>query len=244
MTRGELLSALALLGGLLAGACATAGEAPAAAEPVAHRTAVTVTGTGRITAAPDAALVHLGVELRGSLLADVTAEASRRMTAVLERVKALGVADRDIATVAYTVDPLTPPRRAEDEPARVAGYRAINIVQLRIRELAALGRIVDAAMTAGATTIRSVRFILAEPANAEAEARALAVQDAAARARQLADAGGVRLGELLALTEGAPVRPFAERFGATMEAVRAPGPVEPGQLEVVVTVTARYRLAR
>jgi hypothetical protein len=142
------------------------------------------------------------------------------------------------------VDPLPALRRAEDEPARVAGYRVVNIVQLRIRELPALGRIVDATMAAGATTIRSVRFTLAEPARAEADARALAVRDARARAQQLAEAGGVRLGEVLELTEGAPVRPFAERFGAAAGVVTAPGPFEPGQLEVVVTVTARYRLAR
>jgi uncharacterized protein YggE len=69
------------------------------------------------------------------------------------------------------------------------------------------------------------------------------VTDAHERARQLAAAAGVRLGDLLALTEGAPPVPVAERFDrAALTA--APGPVEPGELEVVVSVEARYRLVR
>ena len=243
MRGGRVMTGWALLIGLVAGGCVTV-DVP---EPrLRSGSGVNVTGTGRVAVVPDTALVHLGVEQRAPSLVDVTAEAARRMSAVLERVKALGVADQDITTVAYSVEPISPPRRSEDETVRIVGYRVVNVVQLRIRDLPAVARIVEAAMAAGATTIRSVRFTLADPAKAQAEARALAVKDPQARATQLAESAGLKLAELVSLSEGAPpVRPYAERLDmAVSSPVMAPGPVEPGQLEVFVSVNARYRLAR
>ncbi|HSF04405.1 MAG TPA: SIMPL domain-containing protein [Methylomirabilota bacterium] len=237
MTCRRIAAGMLLLIGVFAAGCMSV--------PRRGGAGITVTGTGKVAVAPDTALVLLGVELRAPSLVDATTQASKQMSTVLERVKALGVSERDITTVTYSVDPVSPPRRPEDETVRIAGYRVVNVVQLRIRELPAVGRIVEAAMAAGATTIRGVRFTVADPAKPEAEARALAVRDAQAKASQLAEASGARLGELVSLTDGAPpLRPPGERFGVAVSAAMAPGPVEPGQLEIVVSVTARYRLAR
>ena len=241
MTRKRIAASLTLVIGLLAAGCMTVDAPDPRPRPGAG---ISVTGTGKVAVVPDTALVHLGVELRAPSLVDATAQASRQMSAVLERVKALGVGERDITTVTYSVEPVTPPRRTEDETVRIAGYRVVNIVQLRIRDLTAVGRIVEAAMAAGATTIRGVRFTVAEPAKPEAEARALAVRDAQGKAAQVAEAAGLRLGELVSLTEGSPPRPPMERFSGAVSAAMAPGPVEAGQLEIVVIVNAYYRLAR
>jgi hypothetical protein len=236
--RRWIAASLMLIIGLLAAGCMTAARNRPG-------TGITVTGTGKVAVVPDTALVLLGVELRAASLVDATTQASRHMSAVLERVKALGVSERDITTVTYSVDPVTPPRRPEDDTVRIAGYRVVNVVQLRVRELTAVGRIVEAAMAAGATTIRGVRFTVADPARPEGEARALAVRDAQVKASQLAEAAGLRLGELVSVTDGAPSpRPLGDRFGVAVGMATAPGPVEPGQLEIVVNVTARYRLAR
>ncbi len=242
MTIARIATSLTLVMGLLAVGCRMADGPDSRLRP---GSGISVGGTGRVAVAPDTALVHLGVDVRAPSLVDATAQAARHMTAVLERVKALGVTDGNITTVTYSVEPVTPARRPEEDSTRIVGYRVINVVQLRVRELAAVGRIVEAAMAAGATTIRGVRFTVADPARPEAQARALAVRDAQSRASQLAEAAGLRLGELISLTEGPPpLRPAAERYGMAVGAVMAPGPVEPGQLEIVVTVTAHYRLAR
>jgi uncharacterized protein YggE len=242
MTRGWIVSGWALLIALIAGGCVTVDVPEPRPRPVSG---INVTGTGRVNVVPDTALVHLGVEHRAPSLVDATAEAARRMQAVLERVKALGIGEQDISTVAYSVEPVTPQRRTEDEAVRITGYRVVNVVQLRIRELSAVGRIVEAAMAAGATTIRGVRFTVADPAKPEAEARALAVKDAQMRAAQLAQASGLRLGELVSLNDGPPpLRPVGERYGVASSVVMSPGPIEPGQLEVTVSVNAHYRLAR
>jgi len=112
-----------------------------------------------------------------------------------------------------------------------------------VADVRGVGQVVDAAVAAGANTVPSLTLTLAEPERAEAEARARAIAAAGAKARQMAMAAGVQLGDLVGLSE-AGIRPVPERFDARATAVRAtgPGPVEPGQLEVTVTVEARYRI--
>jgi uncharacterized protein YggE len=223
--RARLLAvALALLSGC------------AAAPPVAER-GIATTGTGRVAVRPDVALVAVGVEARAAQLADATADVDRRMRAVLARASAVGIRDADIRTLAYVVEPVAERGQPGDAGARIAGYRVTNVVQLRTRNVEGVGQIVDAAVAAGANVVRDVQFTLEDPSRPEAEARARAMQDAAARAGQLAAGAGVKLGRLLSVTESSPVRPVARLAIAT-----GPGPVEPGQLEVSVTVQARYAI--
>jgi uncharacterized protein len=134
------------------------------------------------------------------------------------------------------------PRSGEDA-ARIAGYRVLNVVQVEVADVRGVGPLVDAAVAAGANTVPALTFTLAQPERAEAEARARAIAAADAKARQMASAAGVELGELVALGEGT-LRPVTERAAQRTMAVATPGPgpVEPGQLEVVVTVEARYRI--
>src|SRR5262249_14874586 len=98
MPRGCILSGWALLIALIVGGCVTVDVPEPRTRPVAG---ISVMGTGRVNVVPDTALVHLGVEVRAPKLGDATTDAARRMQAVLERVKALGLADQDISTVAY-----------------------------------------------------------------------------------------------------------------------------------------------
>jgi len=225
-----------LLGCVVLGGCAAA--VPAVDQP--QPSVITVTAMGRVAVRPDVVLVTLGAETRASTLAEATADVGRRMGEALARVKALGVAENDITTVVYAVDPIAAPRRSDDEAPRIVGYRVANVVRLRLRDLAAAGRIVDAAIAAGANTVSALQFTLDGPARAESEARVFAVRAAAAKAREIADSAGVRLGELVWISESAPIRPVPRAAMATQV---APGPVEPGQLEIVVGIEARYRIA-
>jgi uncharacterized protein len=220
---------------LLAG-CA----APVALDPRAPRV-ISVSAVGRVTVRPDTALVHVGAEARAPALADATADVDRRMREVLARVKALGVAEADIATATYLVDPVVAQRARDDDPARIAGYHVANVAQVRVRDLAAVGRILDAAIAAGANTLPSLQFTVDDRSGPESRARTLAVRAAAAKAAQMAAAAGVRLGELVLLGEGGGVRPLLQQARYTLN---APGPVEPGQLEVEVTVEAQYLIEK
>ena len=204
---------------------------------------LTAVGEGRVRVEPDLAVVRVGAEARAERLADATADVARRIGAVLAGLKALGIEERRIRTVQYAIDPVFVTARPGEHTARIAGYRVANVVQVEVADVRGVGQLVDAAVAAGANTVPSFTLTLAEPERAEAEARARAIAAAGAKARQMAMAAGVQLGDLVGLSE-AGIRPVPERFDARATAVRAtgPGPVEPGQLEVTVTVEARYRI--
>jgi uncharacterized protein len=236
LTRSLLVAALAFV----AVGCAARMPAPGVEDDV-----IAVTGIGRFSAAPDTALLTVGVEANAAALADATGDAARRMSAVVARVKSFGVADADVATVVYAVDPrmaaADPMRR--DEAPRVVGYHVSNIAQVTVRKLADAGPILDAAVAAGANAVRGIRFTLSDPATAQSQARASAVRDALAKARQLAAAAGVTLGPVLSIREGAVSQPIPMRVAA-MGARADATPIEPGQLDVTVAVDVRLAIQR
>lgn len=236
----RLMRSLVVVGlALLAAGCATRMVGPGAEDDV-----IAVTGLGKFSAAPDVALLTLGVDSNAATLGEATADAARRMSAVVARIKSFGVADADITTVAYSVDPrmapIDPLRR--DEPPRIVGYHVGNVVQVSVRKLADAGPILDAAVVAGANTVRGIRFALADPAAAQSQARAGAVADALAKSRQLATAAGVRLGPVLSIRESSVSQPIPMRAMAVR--ADAATPIEPGQLDVVISVEVRQSIQR
>ncbi len=220
-----------------------AGCAGRMAGPGVEDDVIAVTGVGRFSAAPDVALLTLGVDSNAATLAEATGDAARRMTAVVARVKSFGVADADIATVAYSVDPRMAPADPlrRDEPPRIVGYHVGNVAQVTVRKLADAGPILDAAVAAGANTVRGIRFSLADSATAQSQARANAVADALAKARQLASAAGIKLGPVLSIRESSVSQPIPMR---AMAARAESTPIEPGQLEVAVSVELRQAIQR
>lgn len=234
MVSGRALSLLVLA--FVLGGCA-----PAVSPEHRAPRLISVRGVGRVAVKPDTAVVRIGAEMRAPALADATADVARRSAAVIERVKALGVAERDITTVTYSIDPVVAPRRTDEDPTRIVAYRVVNVAQVKIRDLGATGRILDSALAAGANTISGLQFTVDDPSRPEAEARALAVKAAAATAGQLAAAAGVSLGALVALTEDQASRPVMPRMTTAVMGGGA-GPVESGQIEIVVNVEAQYRI--
>jgi uncharacterized protein len=222
---------------------AVAGCAGGVSSERSRANVIEVAGVGRVFVRPDTALVNLGVEAREPVLADATADVSRRMTEILARVKALGVGDRDVTTAQYSVDPIVAPRRREEDPTRILAYRVVNVVRVRVRDVPAAGPVVDAAVGAGANVVSSLQFTVDDPTRAESEARALAVKAAEAKAREIAAAGGVTLGRLLSISEGESQRPIPGPRVRMAAGESGPGPVEAGQFEIVVSVEASYRIA-
>lgn len=234
----RMLSALLLVLLPVLGGCA------AAAGPGDGARLISVRGVGKVAVKPDLAVVRVGAEMRAPTVSDATAEVARRMSAVLSRIKSLGVAESDITTVLYSIDPIAAPRRTDEDPSRIVAYHVANVAQVKIRDLTAAGRILDGALGAGANTISALQFTVDDPRPAEAEARALAMKAAAATAQQLATTAGVRLGEVVSVTEGTGARPPVERMMRSAMAAPAmsAGPVESGQLEIVMTVEVHYRI--
>ncbi len=211
--------------------------------PTASRSDIGVTGMGRVFVAPDTALASIGVDITAATLAEATKQASANMAAVLDAIKKQGVDAQDIQTSNYSVYPITNSSK-EGETPKITGYHVTNVVTVRVRDIAQVGSVLDAALAAGANSVNSVTFTVDNPAKAEAEARTLAVQDAMSKAQTLATAAGVKVGKITVISDvSGGVQPIVKTADyAVAEAASGAGPVETGQNEIIVTVEMHFEI--
>lgn len=204
---------------------------------------ITVTGEGTVTAAPDLATISLGVTTQGATAGEAMAANSAALATVLERVKAAGVEGRDIQTSILNLNPNWSNSDGSSMPV-IEGYIATNVVQIRVRDLAGLGGVLDAAVTDGANTLNGVSFGLAEPEPALDEARKEAVAAARARAELLTTAAGVGLGRIVSISENGGYVPPSPMYRMEAAMADAPVPVEGGEVGVTAMVTITWEIAQ
>lgn len=201
---------------------------------------ITVSGQGQVSAQPDQAVVRFGVETEAETASAALDENSARMSDVISATLEAGVARENIQTAGLQLQPVY--NRPDEAPPELTGYRASNVLSVTIEDLDSLGILLDTATDAGVNTIQGIQFEVSEQADLQAQARQAAMNQAIAKAEQLAGLAGAELGEVLTISEtgGATPRPVALE-AATGAADRVP--VEPGQqtLEASVSVTWRLR---
>ena len=202
---------------------------------------ITVIGTGRASVQPDLADLRLGVTITAPTVESARSANSSTLAAVIARLKAIGIEDRDLQTSIVSVSPQYDYSR-EGAPPRLAGYTFSNLVAAVIRDIERVGDAIDAALTAGATNVDHIAFRVADQSAAEREAREAAVADAHLKAETFASAAGVTIEGVAAIVEsGAPIpypSPMVERMA--FAAKDASTPIEPGTNEIVATVTIAY----
>jgi uncharacterized protein YggE len=262
-----LLGALAILSPLHV-AVAQSGERQAAGG--APLRTITVSGLGTVSATPDAAVFVAGVEVVSPQLATAQEEATRRMMAVLAALREAGVPDEAVQTVDFRVEVVNdsdappPPQpaapvaevalvaevapqqpgtapAATPQPPAIQGFRVVNEVRVEVADIDQLGRLIDAVLAAGANTVSSIALTVANPTAAQHEARGGAVADARAKAEDLAQAAGARLGSVLTIEEAGGAPP-PQPLAAPAPMAESTTPISPGQTEISVGVRVTYEL--
>jgi uncharacterized protein YggE len=207
-------------------------------------TTLDVSASGEVKAAPDQAIVTLGVTTSAPNAARALSLNAQKMTAVIAAVKSAGIADKDIQTSNLNLSP----QYAYDQgqPPRLTGYEASNQVTVVQRDLTRLGALADAVTAAGATNINGINFSLSHPVEAENAARDAAVKALQDKAKVLADASGYRIIRLVSLREGSvqSVTPRPMVMGGFAAKAAAPTPVETGELSVHIDVSGEFELAK
>ncbi len=231
-----------------------AGLAPLAraAEDKPMERTISVTGKGKVTAAPDVADINVGVTTQAETARDALAGNTEAMTAILDALKQRGVAARDLQTTNINVSPQysqpNPPRpgqRQEPFVPRIVSYQVSNTVRITARDLSKLGSILDAVVQSGANQMNGITFRVEEPEKLLDLARKQAMADARRKAELLAGESGVVVGLPITINESGgsfpPPRPMYAR-GEMMMAASAPVPVAAGEDELSVTVSVVYEL--
>jgi uncharacterized protein len=171
---------------------------------------ITATGRGEVAVTPDRSAVLVSVESRAASAAAAASANASKMTAVFQALRAAGLTQADITTSGYSVgqDPrsmrMGMPMGAPPGPSVPVEFLARNSVRAIVRRLDDTGKVIDAALAAGATSIASVQFSSPSADEARRNALAMAVAQAQRDAEVLARAAGGTLGKLLSMSAGGP----------------------------------------
>lgn len=204
---------------------------------------LTVNGVGTTNLTPDIAYIYIGVHSEGATASEVVAANKTQTNAVLDALKKAGVEDKDLRTTNFSIWP----SQQYSPEGTVTGtiYMVDNTVYVTVRNLDGLGDLLDDTISAGANSINSIQFDVADKSAAVKEARAKAVEDAKKQAQELADAAGVNLGDIqnISFYDNSPAPVFdGKGGGGGAMAAQNSVAIQPGQLTISVTVNLTYEL--
>ncbi len=197
---------------------------------------IAISGSGEVTAAPDMASVTVGVVEQADTAGAALAANNTKMGALLTALKDAGIADKDVQTSNFSVNPRYEFDQ-QKQTQKMIGYEVSNQVTVRVRKLDQLGALLDTLVKAGSNQMYGISFSIADTAKLEDEARKRAYADAKHKADVYAAAAGVKVGKVLSLSESSGYRPPMPVFARKMAADAAPAvPVAAGEASVSASV--------
>jgi uncharacterized protein YggE len=222
-----------------------AGATPAGAAGAPNT--ITVTGNATESSAPDEAVLTLTVESDGT---DPGASLNANAVAVknvLDRLKTEGIAAEAIETANVSVYPIRT-YNPDTGQETLTGYRSQNTVTVTMAEAAQVGKVLSAAVEAGANIVSGPVWKLSDDTAAVAAALKKAVANARTKAEALAEAQGVKVGDVVTMTESSVAVPVYPMYAMADSSARAGGvvdtPISAASLDVTATVTITYVLGR
>ncbi|WP_334544712.1 SIMPL domain-containing protein [Rhizobium leguminosarum] len=225
-----------------------AAAAPAFAQEMKPREPViSVTGDGELSVAPDMAIVNFAVVKQAKTAREALDENNKAMNDVLAALKSGGIAERDLQTSGFSIQPqynYPQPVDGQQQQPQLIGYQTINSVTVRLRDLAKLGAVIDQSVSLGINQGGDIQFTNDKPDAAIEEARKDAVAEAVKKAKTLSEAAGVKLGRIIEINENVPRAMPQPVYRATMmkEASDAAVPVQSGENNYNVSVTVTFAI--
>jgi uncharacterized protein len=202
---------------------------------------ITVSATGYAYAEPDRARISSGVASEADTARAALTANTNKMKEVVGALKEAGIDAKDIQTSNFSVEPrYTNPQ--DGSPSKIDGYRVSNQVTVLVRDVKAIGTLVDKLASVGANQIYGLTFEVSQAETLKDDARKEAVANARRRAELLATAAGAEVGEVVSIAEDVQFtgpRPMAMARSAKADSA----PVEAGTetLEARVTITWKLK---
>lgn len=216
-----------------------ASSAPRAEEPL-HRL-ITLTGHGEVMRVPDTAMISMGVNVNAPTASAALEANSKSMQAMLAVLKQAGVAEKDVQTSDFVVQPRLDYGNNTGQPPKTVGYDVINQVTVTVRDLPSLGGILDKAVQSGSNQINGISFSVKDPQAALDEARQKAFADALRKAEVYAAAAGLQLGPIVSISESSGYAPPVPMRAKAMAAEAAP-PIAAGEQVIGLDVTVSWEI--
>lgn len=214
-----------------------------------------VSETGTATAVPDTSVVNVGITQTASSVSEAQGKTNQIAGKLVDDLKKLGIAEKDIKTTNYSVYPnygqAVPQVQNMMYPLPVRGnsaiisYTATQNLEIDVKQTEKANKVVDSATADGANLVGQVSFGFSSDTKTKLEnqARAAAIKQAKEKAQNLANLSGIRLGRLVNVTESNQIRPWPvpmmEGAKSTADS-SSPTNLTPGQNTVSITVTLSY----
>ncbi len=215
---------------------------PALADETKMQRTISLTGHGEVRAAPDNATLSLGVFSNAATAQEALAANTKAMSKLIEALKEAGIADKDLQTSNFMVNPRYDYRNDGSQPV-ANGFDVSNQVTVTLRKVADTGKLLDEAVSAGANQINGISFNIENPDQALDEARKKAVAEAKRKAEIYAAASGVSLGNIIAINEGGSYQPQPVFMAkARAESGAADVPVAPGEQVISADITVVWEI--
>ncbi|WP_374557940.1 SIMPL domain-containing protein [Thermomonas sp.] len=214
------------------------------AVPATQGTLLSVSATAEASRTPDIATISTGVVTQAADANAAMRDNAVQMDRMLAALRAAGIAPRDIQTSGINLNPQY--KYAENQPPAIVGYQASNTVNVKVRELAKLGKVLDALVAQGANQINGPSFGIDQPEAALEEARLAAVKKAQAQAQTYARALGLQVKRIVSISEGGASlpRPVPMMRAMAADAGFKETAVAPGESSVSVSVEMVFELGQ
>ena len=204
---------------------------------------IKVSGTGKVKLKPDIATVNIGVRSQSTEIIEAFRENSEIAENIIQKLIEMSVEQKDIQTRNFNIYQQQNPRFNEEEEEPTTSYVVENTIAVIVRDLDALGEVLSTMVSEGANTIHGITFDIEDREAAVEEARQLAIEDAKSQAEAIADAAGVKLGEVRSINidQNGGITPRLA-FAVAEEAAIGGGdvPISSGSLTIQVTANFVY----
>ena len=239
-----LILAIALAFGTPMTACAQPQTATGYAMP-ADGTLLSVSAEASAKRVPDVATISTGVVTQAADANAAMRANAVQMDKVMAAIRAAGIGERDVQTSGINLNPQY--KYVENAPPSIVGYQASNTVNVKVRDLSKLGKVLDAFVEQGANQINGPSFEVDKPDEAYDEARVAAIRKAQARAQTYADALGLKVRRIISIGEGGAnfprpmpmLRAMAADAGFAKETA-----ISPGESTLSVNIEVVFELGR
>ncbi|KGG81207.1 hypothetical protein Y919_02150 [Caloranaerobacter azorensis H53214] len=238
------LLALVLIGGYVLGSTSQITDNVLADGKDDLTNTITVSGEGVIKVKPDIAYINIGVETVSKNSKDAQIENKNKMANIMNEIKSFKIKDDDIKTIEYSI---TSKKEYDREKGKsvITGYMVRNVVQITIRDIDNVGKIIDRASEAGANLITNINFSVEDKEKYYLDALKMAMEKARKKGTAIADTFGVKLGMPYKVVEMSDINysiigGYRDAFTYLKEdAVNTP--ISQGELEVRAKVNVVYK---
>jgi uncharacterized protein YggE len=217
---------------------------PALADEAKLPRVISISGHGEVRAVPDTVSISLGVTGNAATAKAALDANSKAMGELMAALKKGGIAEKDITTSNFSVNPhIEYVQNGNEQKAELKGYDVANTVTITTTDIKGLGGLLDKAVGAGSNQINGISFSVSRADRLLDDARKAAFEDAKRKASIYASAGGFTLGDVVSLSEGGGYAPPGPVLMSAAKAEMARDvPVSAGEQTLGVDVSVTWEI--